>query len=343
MPKGVTAYRKVLELEALEGAADELGQVEASDLRGEFSGTLTLLGDRYFEREGGRAFAADYYAAALIFEPDNEHARDRTTLTPGEIGQLRNKAAAGEFSASELAAAASLSVLAVEDEQERREQLVALYAGDQAPSLSTSTRLEALLGGDEVEAIERASAPRRAASRRRAGASAEPPPPDPPGDAPLLVEADPESDPGTESGDGQPSDTEGPDAKAEPISAPTLRDPGKAADVAAKGRSAFRKGRFSEAEALFHRALGHDRRNSKALAGLARVAYERGSYHKAVQYATKAMRASPRNGDHRILLGDAYFKTLDYPAARREYQKAQSLGHAYGQSRLKQLDRRVGK
>ncbi len=175
-PEGVTAYRKVLALEELVGPAADIADERAGQLRAEFSDTLTRLGDRYYEYEGGQAFAADYYAAALVFDPDNEHARGRTTLTPGELASLRKRAASGEFSAGELAASASLAVLAIEDEMERRDQLLALYAGAQAPSPSTSARLEALLGDEDVEAIARAAEKRRPARRRAAKAKAEPEP-----------------------------------------------------------------------------------------------------------------------------------------------------------------------
>ncbi len=341
---GLTAYRKVLELEALDGPAEDLADAQASELRQEFSSTLLRLGDRYFERDGGKAFAADYYAAALIFDPDNEHARGRTTLTPGELGQLRAQAAEGEFSAAELAAAASLAMLAAEDEQERRERLLALYAGDQAPSLSTSTRLEALLGDEEVEAVTRATAPRR--PRRRPGASHDAQ------DAeqvflPVGVTEPTPSEGDTEGGTGGDtegeSDSGGERAEGRELPVPSRRDPAKANTLARQGVAAFKRGKFAESEALFHRALGHNRRNAMALGGLAELYFERGSYQKAVQYAAKAVNAAPRRAKYRIVLGDAYFKTLAYQSARREYVKAQELGHPSAGARLAQLNKRLGK
>ena len=92
-PSAPTAYRKLLELEAQGGRAEALADQRAEELRIEFAQTLTRLGDRFYEQPGGAPFAADYYAATLIFDPDNARARERTTLTPGEIGELRGRAA----------------------------------------------------------------------------------------------------------------------------------------------------------------------------------------------------------------------------------------------------------
>ncbi|MEX1367231.1 MAG: tetratricopeptide repeat protein, partial [Nannocystaceae bacterium] len=319
----VTAYRKVLELEALEGPAERLADERAAQLRQELAQTLRRLGDRFYEREGGRAFAADYYAAALVFDPDDEHARSRTSLTPGEVAQLRSRAADGSFAPAELAAAASLAVLAVEDDDERRERLVALYASDQAPSPTTSARIEALVGERDTEAIARAVQPRRRARAKGTAEAADANTPEP----------EPEPEP-------EPSGVE--DDAGEPAATADRRDPGKARELANKGIAAFERGDFTTAESLLHRALGHDRRNAAALGGLAELYFERGSYQKASQYAAKAVSAAPRSGKYRIVLGDAHFKSLSYASARREYEKARSLGHPKAAGRLALLDKRLG-
>lgn len=335
--EAVTAYRKVLELERQEGPANDLAQQRAAELRAEFSQTLRRLGDRYYERDGGKPFATDYYAAALIFDPDDAHSRERTSLTPGELVSLRERAAEGEFSAAELTAAASLVVLAVEDGTQRREHLAALYAGDQAPSPSTSARLEALLGDEEVEVIAQVTASRRNSRRRLpqdeppAGGALRPTEPPITPEPAAVLETSPAAV-GT-----------GEDDKATSIPEPTQRNPSKAKELVKQGMAAFRQGRFSKSETLLHRALGYDRRNATALAGLAELHFQLGRYQKAVQYASKAVGAAPRRGQYRMLLGDSYFKTLDYPLARREYEKAQQLGHASAAKRLAQLDKRLGK
>jgi len=340
--QAVTAYRKVLELERREGPEEELADERAAQLRVAFSDTLTRLGDRYYEREGGRAFATDYYAAALVFDPDNEHARERTRLTPGELAGLRERAATGEFSAAELSASESLAVLATDDDDERRDKLLALYEGEQAPSVSTSARLEALLGDEEAEVITEAVQRRHRSKRRR---SADRPIPEssvflPVGRAAQSPVAQllPVS-PGRE-GPGEVEVTEA--VEHEDPSEPVRRSPKRARALATEGMSAFRRGDFERSEALFHQALVHDRRNATALGGLAELHFERGSYQKAVQFGSKAVRAAPRRGKYRIVLGDAYFKTLSYQRARREYEKAKALGAASASARLAQLDARLG-
>lgn len=108
-----TAYRYVLALEARDDAAS---RERAEALRTEFAATLSRLGDRYWERDGGRPFAADYYAQALVFLPDDEHAGSRAPLTPGELATLRAKAAALDFSAAERRVLTPLVLLAHDDE-----------------------------------------------------------------------------------------------------------------------------------------------------------------------------------------------------------------------------------
>src|SRR5690606_17368681 len=69
-----TAYKLVLELETLDGELGPLARDAASRLRTEFADTLARLGDRYWELDGGAAFATDYYAQALMFAPDHSTA-----------------------------------------------------------------------------------------------------------------------------------------------------------------------------------------------------------------------------------------------------------------------------
>ncbi|MEM9456546.1 MAG: serine/threonine-protein kinase [Myxococcota bacterium] len=344
----VTAYRKVLELEALDGPADDLAENKATELRTEMADTLSRLGDRYFDREGGRAFAADYYAAALIFDPNNEHARHRTTLTPGEIAQLRQQAALGEFTVSELTGAESLAVLALEDEGEQRRRLKALYHADSPIPPSTSTRLAALLGMEDIGAIAYAAPPSATTDSPDDTLDETSTTGAPPADTESsTTETTGETDSSTDSETGSETDSSTGGETDDPTggsdaSPADRRNPAKAKALARQGTSAFRKGEFAQAEALFHRALGYNRRNATALGGLSELYFERGSYQKAVQYGSKAVRAAPRRARYRIVLGDAYFKTLAYQNARRQYAKAESLGHPSAAGRLEQLRQRLG-
>jgi tetratricopeptide (TPR) repeat protein len=321
-----TAYIKVRELEAQEGPIGRIASRRAGLLREEFVETLLRLGDKYYDHPAGVAFAADYYAAALIFDPDNDHARSRMSLTPGELATLRDKAASGDFTEAELVAAASLAILAEPDEGERIRRIESLYANARGLSPSTSARLESLLGVEETKAIERV-AQRTAKNRPRA----EPDPvPDP--DPVPEPEPEPELEP-------EPEPTV--DAPAKSDDTPR-RDPAVAKALASQGLAALRKGQLKEAEALLHRALGSQSNNAQALGGLAELHFERGAYHKAVQYGRAAVAAAPRNADHRMVLGDAYFKILSYESARREYEKAKELGHSAATRRLGQLEAKLG-
>ncbi|MCA9689575.1 MAG: serine/threonine protein kinase, partial [Myxococcales bacterium] len=117
-PRAVTAYQLIRELEELDHDED-YAQTIASELRDEFAETLNRLGDRYWSREGGLPFAIDYYAQTLLFVPDDAHARERASVSPGTLAALHQRASSGEFAEAELVAVEPLRVLAEPDEAER--------------------------------------------------------------------------------------------------------------------------------------------------------------------------------------------------------------------------------
>ena len=123
-------------------------------------------------------------------------------------------------------------------------------------------------------------------------------------------------------------------------SAPTDRAAAKAA--VEKARAALRSGSLKDAESWFHRALEHDRSHADALAGLAELYFEQGSYQRALEFARRGVKAAPKSGRHQIILGDTCFKVLRYTDARAAYQAAQALGHASAKARLQRLDDTVG-
>src|SRR5690606_37855341 len=114
-PDAPTAFQKIVALEALEGNADDAGEDRATELREEFAETLTVLGDRYWEVPEARGFAREYYAMALLFDPQDKQARERSGLTPGLLADFQDRASRGEFTQAELSAARWLDVLAEED------------------------------------------------------------------------------------------------------------------------------------------------------------------------------------------------------------------------------------
>jgi Flp pilus assembly protein TadD len=148
-PELPTALVKVIALEQLEGPIADEAKARAAELRREFAGSLVELGDRYWESE--MAFASDYYAAALLFDPATERARERSTLTPGELAVLRGKASKADFSEAEVVGAAPLAALAEEDPQVRDEKVRRLLNAERGTADSTTRRLAKLVGEVERE------------------------------------------------------------------------------------------------------------------------------------------------------------------------------------------------
>ncbi|HWB77736.1 MAG TPA: serine/threonine-protein kinase, partial [Nannocystaceae bacterium] len=100
---------------ALEGLDDDDAHARALTLREEFAAELTALGDAYWALPDGRGYAADFYAASLMFVPDQPDARARALQTDGQLAVLRDKATRGAFSEPELESAEVLAELAAAD------------------------------------------------------------------------------------------------------------------------------------------------------------------------------------------------------------------------------------
>jgi tetratricopeptide (TPR) repeat protein len=317
-PHEPTAISKLLELEAMAG--DQARDL-AAGLRTEMADALVALGDRYYERPGGPPFAVDFYAAALVFDPDRERARERVTLTPGQLADLSTKARSGAFTEAELVAAESLAVLADVDEARRAEKARRLLTRSDRTSITTRERLGAVLE-ERDEELARAEPAKQAISPSRDALNP---------DAPASAGA---AEPGATQGDAQGS--------APPKDESDRRDLHGARAAATEGRAALGRGDLAAASAAFNRALQLDRRNLDALLGLAELHYERGEYHKARTFAKRATAVTPKSGAAWILLGDASFKVLDYDAARDAYARAQKAGARAAKGRIERLDKLVG-
>lgn len=100
-----TAFAKVRELEAL---GDPVATAAADELRAEFTGTLVRLGDSFWDRDGGRTFAVEYYRQALLFDRTHAHAIERAAMGGDALDDLARKAEVVAFSPQEIAAAAPL-------------------------------------------------------------------------------------------------------------------------------------------------------------------------------------------------------------------------------------------
>ena len=335
-PEHDTAYAKVLELEGMQGAIAEPAQEAADELRDEMASTLVRLGDEYYERPGGEPFAVDFYAAALVFDPQRSRARERVTLTPGELAALRDRAQTRDFSEAELVAAEALSALAEPDEQAREEKVVGV-ATKPRRATSTTARLEALLGKRREDVVSKLGASSGGAPDvPRLGTA-------PLEDTPVAVAVDGDGD--ETGGDAPPVD----DGEALVPSTPapldteaTTRDPKAAKEAATAGKALLAKGDLGAAEAKFHQALRYDRRHVAALLGLARVHFHRRDFDKMADYAQRATKAAPRSGAAHTLLGDAYFKLLRYDDAKQAYARAVGLGDKTAQKGLARVEAKLG-
>ncbi|MCA9709948.1 MAG: protein kinase, partial [Myxococcales bacterium] len=312
-PNARTAYIEVVSLETLAKEVGEDATKAATDLRHEFADTRVRLGARYWDREGGRPFAVDYYISALVFDPTHERASERAPITPGALTELQRKAAALDFAAVELSASEPLLALAEDDEQERVRKLEEIGNKEDEHGLQTEIRIQKLIEQEEAAAgVKPEPAPRKVARRPEPRDDAEPP----------LG-----GDDGTDDGSSEVAP----------------RQVKRSAELVQQGLSALSSGKRDRAETLFHRALDQDHRSHRALDGLAQVYFARGDYQKAVSYGKQAVELSGKRGSYRIHLGDAYFKVFRYQEAKAQYRRAQELGHSEAQGRLEKVKSKLGR
>lgn len=317
-PEQPTAFQVVVAIEALD---DDESQDAAAMLRAEFADTLVRLGDHFWERPGGAPFSADYYAMALLFDPERDQARERTSFTAGEFSSLAARAAEGDFSEAERLAGESLAALAEPDANKQADRVARLAERERSPAPTTLARLNALVDTSDIDiVIDADDPPERQKARRPADHSV--PLPD--------AQADP-----------SPPPPDMPKPTAEPtINKAEAKRQAKA--LANQASAAARAGNLDQAERLYREALSAHSTSAKALAGLARLSFDRGAYHGALQYARRAAKAAPKSQDVHILRGDAAFRVDYYDEARRAYGTAQRLGSQTAQSRLAFLESKVG-
>jgi len=328
-PDGATAYREVLALEALGGgAALERG----AELRREFAATLTRLGDRYWDFDGARPFAYEYYASALVFTED-PHARARAGLTPLALERLRDRAAEGEFTEHELLALEPLAALAEPDAQTRVARLEALRNEAAIPASVGVTLDRVLLHSEHRPRIGTPGEGPRARLGSRASATE---------DVPTVTDALT-----NETAVGETSEAVEPvEGPATPPAAEVLprrqRDPAAARSVVEQARAADRAGDRQRAATLYNRALELDSRSVDALDGLASLAFRKARYGESARHLERAVELGPADPARWLSLGDAYFKTLRYSDARDAYQRAADLGSSAAPGRLTKLERKLG-
>ncbi|MDC0717306.1 serine/threonine-protein kinase [Nannocystis bainbridge] len=313
----LTALLKIRALEELRGGARSLANGKAIELREEFAQTLVRLGDQYWEMDGGKPFARDYYIQAVLFDPNDVRARERSGVTPGFISDLEDRALSGGFTPAELRNTGVLVALAEEDTSKRDRALLDLVDGADNTSLVIAASAEKLVQSTQA----RPKGGRRANEARPETTAAEP-------GAPQPSAAQPEPEPSTPS---------------KPPAAGSKRDVKQSTTLAKDARSALASGDRKRAETLFHQALAADNRNAVALIGLSDLEFDKGAHQRAADYAEKAIAAAPKTALYHLKLGDAYFKLLRYADARRAYDKAKELGSRDADERLTKLKAKLGK
>ncbi len=327
-----TSYMHVLVLESLEGPIAELGRDKGHELRGKFFDSLLTLGDKYWEREDGKSFAADFYSQAAVFAYDRDlaimlpdedgakRAKDRSGMTRGIMSGFLRDASEGSFTENEVYGASVVATLAEPDEDVREEKLkkLAKKPGKHPLSATQLSRLTKFAKTDDLEKEPEIE---------------QPPPTNDSGEVPEDSAGEEPSNPGSDRNPG-----------GKGVSSPKTakRDPKQSRKLSSKAAAALAAGQRKKAEGLFHQALAFDNRNAAALIGLSDIHFDRSNYQQAVQFATKAVQAAPKKASYRIRLGDAYFKLLRYQDALREYRSAKKLGSKGASDRISKVEARLG-
>lgn len=343
-----SAYIRVRELEALEGAAEDLGDDRGLELRKEFSSTLVKLGDDLL-KAGATDPANHYYRYAQVFDPSNTDALERSNIGPLALQTYIDRADRGEFSEFDQLLSAEAAAGAEPDPKKREEKFAKLDQRKATAAPETTATLATL--GMTRKGSKRNARPSRPVDDVDplvAEVTKDPPPEPDPDDFDLGDPAvdEPEVEVAVE-----PTASAGPRAKKtrrtktkDPteLLGQAERNPEQASELAEQGLAALRAGQRSKASSLFNQAISFDRKNAKALMGLSDVYFDTGKSQKALEYAERAVRASPANQSYRLKLGDAYFKVLRYRDALEQYEKAKAKGSKRAQARIDKVHAKTG-
>jgi serine/threonine protein kinase/tetratricopeptide (TPR) repeat protein len=343
-------------IEVAEGEAAKVGRPSAgaAALRRAYASALTVIGNELV-KAGLRDLGLAKYKDALLFLPDDPELQAKAEIPPERRVARRDEKAAG------VAAPAAATVVPVDEAKEAAstiflaatrgrlsEARLALAnlakadpAGAQRARLADALRARAAeawsAGKTEnarpLYALVSELDPRDAEARTR-GAVA----PAPSAAAPQAGAA---GAPGTSVAAAPASHAKRHDDGD--TGAP--RDPAASRKAAEAGAAAMGRGRLTDAEEAFTRAVRADSTNAAAVGGLAEVAFERARYSEALDYARRAARLAPKNPKHLVQTGDAYFKLLRYDEALASYEKAAALAprDAAIQSRVARVRGKVGK
>jgi tetratricopeptide (TPR) repeat protein len=341
-PDMETAYRLLLELEAVDvDDAERLGQ----ELREKFAASLLWLGDSYWDRPGGRAFAREFYAQVLMFDGDNQLALERSGLSPIGSLRLRQRAARGEFERYELVAVEPLVALAEPDPRTRLDRLEELASNFDDYPATVGNSLGLLIEDMERSAPAEISPVRLNLDVQGSATAASI-------SQPVVVETlEPSSEPPVDPTTDAPHDTSTPTPKSQVANASEAKpntdkvgvDEREAAELAEQGKHAYRTGNPFEAERLYRAALDLDAENLAALVGLHHIHFDRGEYPEALDTVERAATLRPSRGDLQLLVGDSCMKIENYTCARVRYERAAELGDKRASQRLRVLGERSSK
>jgi tetratricopeptide (TPR) repeat protein/tRNA A-37 threonylcarbamoyl transferase component Bud32 len=333
-PHHPTAYTVVRTIEQHEGPLRAAALALAAELRAELAATLVRLGNDYWGKDGGRVFATAYYDQALLFDPNDAVARERSSMSEAQREAFALRAWTLSFAEAELLGAEPLVVLAATDPDARLHELTAL-ADRRRRRTAALDRTLAQLCGLSPDAVADDPATRSAGRTTPPATSS-------------LAEASSPDQGGSRArvGADEGGETSGPSAgksggrpRAERATAASFA---AAKALASKGKAALAAGHLGNAEALFEQALGHDRNHVAALAGLRDVAFERSAYERAVKLGERVVRERPRTAEHRLRLGDAYLKVLLYHDALEQYERAKALGERRADWRIAKVRKMLG-
>lgn len=116
----------------------------------------------------------------------------------------------------------------------------------------------------------------------------------------------------------------------------------RARELVRAGDKLYAAGQIDAAARQYKDALTVQPSSHQAASGLGRIAFNQAAYAEAAGYFRRAVKASPSNGDYRIRYGDALFKLDQFADAKAQYAKAQSLGSAQAEGRLKKVEAKLG-
>jgi len=321
-PEAPTAYTLLFELDAL--------NVErAEQLRDQFATALVELGDRYWDRPGGGAFAADFYVQALLFDPTRSRAADRATLTTTALADLDARARRGAFSGGELAAGELLAAMSDADEAIAAQRVQALLDREQ-PTVAVTVEQRARRAVGLTRRPARATTPRESSDRQTGDIT---------GDTTGDITGDTASDNAAASEGPDAAPTSAPEAPNQNVKAANRKT---AAAWVQRGDTARGNNELATAEAHYQAALEASAGFAPALIGLSHTQFERGRYESAARRARQAIRAAPKKAGYHLQLGDACVKSGALAEARSAYETAKQLGHASADARLARLGPRAG-